>query len=135
MPDAEYHRLQAVRRFEAINLDRNKELQDIVILAAEICQVPIALITLLDENDQWIKVRTGTDQKQVPRAISFCTHLIQQEGVMVVTDALSDNRFLNNPLVAGDPGVRFYAGAALNSADGHKVGSLCVIGQEPQYYH
>ncbi|WP_345949288.1 GAF domain-containing protein [Mucilaginibacter sp. PAMB04274] len=132
MPLKELERLKAVNRFLKLEISKEKELQDIVNFAAEICGVPTALITLIDESVQHIRFKFGFDKLTTPREDAFCDHVIGQESIMIVPDALLDQRFVNNPLVNADPNIRFYAGAPLTTSDGFNLGSLCVIDQIPR---
>jgi GAF domain-containing protein len=125
-------RLAATHRYLDFNIDRQKELDDLVRLAALICNVPISLITLMDQNVQWIKARLGVEVDEMPRATSFCTHAIQIDSVMVVEDATKDERFAKAPVVANSPHIRFYASANLKSHDGYNVGTICVYDVEPK---
>jgi PAS domain S-box-containing protein len=125
--DRELHRLEAVSRFKELDPGITKDLNDIVDLAAQICNAPVAIITLLDENKQWFKAAKGTAVTETPRELSFCNYTIEHEGVLIIPDMLLDERYSHNPLVAGNPNVRFYAGAALTTKDGYGVGSLCVV--------
>lgn len=127
MPLRELERIKALRRFLNIEITREAELQKIVEFAAEICDCPIALITLIDEDTQHIRFRTGTDLSKTKRSDAFCNHTILAKQTFVVPNAERDERFLANPLVTGDPGIRFYAGAPLVTSDGDTLGSLCVI--------
>ena len=124
--------LQAVNRFLKFEISREKELQDIVSLAAKVCETPVALITLLDDDTQYFKFKVGTDIAQTAREDAFCSHVIECNGVLVVPDSLQDERFANNPLVTSDLNIRFYAGAPLKTHDGYSLGSLCVIDTAPK---
>ena len=127
MPERELSRLKAVHRFLKLDIKQESELQDIITLASEICQTPVALITFLDEHFQHIKFKVGCDLERNIREESFCQYLVNQDDLMVVPDAQLDDRFRDNPLVWGEPEIRFYAGAPLITHDGHKIGSLCVL--------
>lgn len=129
--ELERERLEAVHRFLQLDYDRSKELQDIVNLAAELCEVPVALLTLLDENVNWIKVRTGIDAPAMPRETSFCQYTITDNNVLIIPDATEDQRFDNNPLVYEAPNVRFYAGSPLTIKSGLRIGSLCLFDGKP----
>lgn len=120
-------RLNAMKRYLKQFPELTDKLQDIVALATQITGVPVAFITLIDKDIQWITVKHGFPVEQMPRSTSFCTHTIEQEEVMVVPDAMNDGRFTNNPLVMYSPSVKYYAGIALKSGDGHNVGTLCVM--------
>ena len=100
----------------------------VVQLATIICEVPIALVSLIDRDRQWFKARVGLETSQTPRSMAFCDHAIRTPGaLMEVEDALQDPRFSDNPLVVGDPNIRFYAGRPLVDAHGHALGTVCVI--------
>ena len=120
-------RLQAVARFADFDFENDAELQGIVDLASAVSNTPYALITLLGQDTQYLKVRKGVTETSMPRQITFCTHAIQQNDLMLVPDTFKDERFVNNPLVNGDAGVRFYAGMPLTTFDGQKLGTLCVL--------
>lgn len=132
MPVNEIERLRSVRRFDQYNFDLNKGLEDILSLATQVCETPVAFITLMDEDTQSFKVCRGLKVTQMPRSTSFCTHTIAGNGVLVVEDPLADDRFANIPLVAQEPHIRFYAGAPLAAEDGHNVGTLCVLDARPK---
>jgi len=127
MKDTELTRLQAVDRFKAFDFDLNTNLDGILRLAADIYETPVAFITLIDEHDQWFKVKRGFEVFKMPRATSFCTRTIMQHDALVVEDAANDERFNDNPLVANVPHIRFYAGAPLSTYDGDNIGTLCVM--------
>lgn len=127
----ENERLDAVHRFLQLDFDQSAEFQDIVNLAAELCGTPVALITLLDKDINWVKVRTGIDAPAMPRETSFCQYTIQTEGLTIIPDTLEDRRFDNNPLVHEMPHVRFYAGAPLTIKGGIRLGSLCLFDGKP----
>lgn len=132
MPLRELERLAAVNRFLKLEISKEKELQQIVELAAKICGTPTALITLIDADTQFIKFKIGFKYDTTSRADAFCSHVIQQDQVMMVPDAHLDERFAANPLVTDDPSIRFYAGSPLTTQDGLNLGSLCVIDQQPK---
>lgn len=105
----------------------------LVAMAAEVCEVPMALVTLLDVERQWFKARIGVEALQTPRAISFCSHAIEEPSqLMIVPDATQDDRFRQNPLVTDGPRLRFYAGAPLVVASGQALGTLCVADRVPR---
>jgi PAS domain S-box-containing protein len=131
-PLNEPERLKALESYSIMDSLPEKEYDSITQLASYICGTPISLITLLDENRQWFKSSLGLDVTETPRDISFCQHTIMGEGVFEVNDALENELFANNPLVTGDPGIRFYAGAIIKDANGFTLGSLCVIDTKPR---
>lgn len=124
-------RLEAVHKFLDLEYDQSSEFQDIVNFAAELCGTPVALITLLDKEVNWVKVRTGIDAPAMPRETSFCQYTIQSDGLTIIPDTLEDRRFDNNPLVQEPPHVRFYAGAPLTIKGGIRLGSLCLFDAKP----
>jgi PAS domain S-box-containing protein len=124
-------RLVTLRSYEILDSPAEKDFDDLVTLAAHICGTPLAHISLVDENRQWFKASFGTNATETARDISFCTHAIRQSSLFVVPDASKDVRFSQNPLVTGDPGIRFYAGSPLIAPDGSALGALCVIDRKP----
>lgn len=106
---------------------------DLTRLAASLMRVPVALVSLVDTQRQWFKSRVGLQALQTPREVSFCAHAIQQpRQLFVAPDTLIDDRFRDNPLVTGEPRIRFYAGAPLLLSDGHAVGTPCAIDTVPR---
>ncbi|GAB4401692.1 MAG: GAF domain-containing sensor histidine kinase [Microscillaceae bacterium] len=131
-PDEE-ERLDVLRQYQILDTIPEADFDDIVKLASYICGTPISLISLIDESRQWFKARQGLALTESSRAIAFCAHTILEDDIMVVEDTYQDTRFFDNPFVTQDPNIRFYAGVPLVSPSGHKIGSLCVIGGQPQH--
>lgn len=123
-------RIETVSQYMQVDFNRS-EFQDIVDLAARLCEKPVALITLLDGESNWLKVRFGTDIEKMPRQTSFCQYSIVQDDLLIIPDATKDARFQYNPLVQSDPCLRFYAGAPLALDNGLKIGTLCLFDQKP----
>ena len=132
LPFDEPDRLAALKAYDVLDTPPEETLDDLAALAAELCQVPVALISLVDETRQWFKAKVGIDFQQTPRDVAFCAHAICQPEILVVPDAMADERFARNPLVTGEPQIRFYAGAPLVTPAGHAVGSLCIIDRQPR---
>ncbi|WP_407521605.1 GAF domain-containing protein [Lacibacter sp. MH-610] len=132
-PLNEDQRLQDLLSYDLLDSAPEEEFNDLVQLASVICKTPISLITLLDKERQWFKAKKGIDVNETERSISFCSHAILTDGVMVVEDAANDIRFSDNPLVTGH-GIRFYAGTPIVSPEGYKLGTVCVLDHEPQKF-
>jgi len=128
---SETKRLQVVEKFRKSKFERHKELNNLMVFAVDICNVPIVLITVMNENTQFIKCKIGIDIKEISRKDTFCRYLRSDE-VMVVPNALEDKRFADNAAVKGELAIRFYAGAPLVTSAGVHIGSLCIIDQKPQ---
>lgn len=129
--DEEQQRLLDLYDHGVLDGASNAQLDRIVSLAAEILGTPIALISLVDRDRQWFLSRHGLEVRETPRDVAFCNHAIGSDRVFVVADALQDSRFQDNPLVQGDPKIRFYAGAPLISRSGQRLGTLCTIDRQP----
>ncbi|XWW45480.1 PAS domain-containing protein [Fibrella sp. USSR17] len=133
MPDAEANRLDALGSYNILDTLPEQDYDEITQLASQICQTPIALITLIDAKRQWFKSNHGFQIWETPREFAFCAHILMNpDETLVVTDSRQDDRFVNNPLVTQDPQVIFYAGTPLVDEQGFVLGSLCVIDQEPK---
>ncbi|WP_207796454.1 GAF domain-containing protein [Pseudohalioglobus lutimaris] len=133
MDELEEKRLIALRRYGLLDSPPEAIFDGITVAIANICEVPIALVSLVDTDRQWFKSAFGLRATQTPRDIAFCAHAIQQpDTLMVVEDAASDERFRGNPLVLEDPRIRFYAGKPIVTEDGYPLGTLCVIDQKPR---
>jgi diguanylate cyclase (GGDEF)-like protein len=131
-PMDEMSRLGALRASGLLDTPAEERFDRITRMAQRLLNVPIALISLVDEDRQWFKSRQGLELKETPRAFSFCAHAITGDDVFHVADAGADARFADNPLVLGDPNIRFYAGCPISAPDGSKLGTLCVIDRQPR---
>jgi PAS domain S-box-containing protein len=132
LPGNEAERLAALHRCGILDTPPELAYDELSALAAYICQTPVALISLVDDDRQWFKSRVGLMVGETPRDIAFCSHTILQRDLLVVPDASADQRFANNPLVTAPPCIRFYAGAPLVTAEGHALGTICVIDYQPR---
>ena len=130
--EAERRRFEIVRSTGLLDTGPEQAYDDLVQLAACICQVPMSLVTLVDEHRLWLKARVGVPISEVPRNFSFCAYTIQQDDLFVIPDTLKDARYAANAAVTGNPFIRFYAGYPLSTSSGEKLGSLCVIDSEPR---
>ena len=132
VPENEVERLAALRRLLLLDTPPEERFDRIVGFAAGEFDVPIALISLVDSDRLWLKARIGLDVCEAPRSTSFCAHAIRSHETMIVPDATLDPRFRDNPLVTGEPGIRFYAGAPLALEDGPRLGTLCLLDIRPR---
>jgi len=132
MPEQEAKRLAALRRYDILDTLPEIAFDELTRLAAQICEMPIALITMVDENRQWFKSRIGLELTETPRDVSFCAHTILQGELLAVEDAARDERFAQNPMVLASPRIRSYAGMPLVTGDGFNLGTLCVMDRRPR---
>ncbi|MFA0923123.1 sensor histidine kinase [Xanthomonas fragariae] len=131
-PPSEALRLQALRGYRILDTPREAAFEDITRLASIICQTPIALISLVDDDRQWFKSERGLGERETPLFKSMCAHALLDNDVLVVPDTRSDVRFARNPLVTGEAPLYFYAGAVLRTADGLPLGTVCVLDRQPR---
>ena len=131
IPDHEKERIQALHDFQVVNTEPEKEYDDIVKLAAQICNIGTAHISLIDREKQWIKAKIGLGVQNLDRRLAFCAHTILEDDVFIVNDATKDLRFVDHPMVLQE-GIRFYAGMPLTTSEGYNIGSLCVIDVVPR---
>jgi two-component system NtrC family sensor kinase len=129
---AEAARLAALDRYAILDTDPEESFDALVILASYVCKTPMAMLSLLDDHRQWFKSSVGVQVRETPLEMSICAHAIKQQDLFVVPDTLQDARFRENPLVLGEPHIRFYAGAPLINEDGYALGTLCVMDNQPR---
>ena len=132
LPLQEQERLAALRAWQLLDTPAEQAFDDLTMLASQLCETPIALVSLVDESRQWFKSRVWLEATETPRSMAFCAHAICGTTTMIVEDTLLDPRFRRNPLVTGEPNIRFYAGAPLTDSQGHALGTLCVIDRQPR---
>lgn len=132
LPDDEVVRLNSLRALDILDTSREERFDRLTRLAQRIFKVPIALVSLVDEDRQWFKSCLGMATRETRRSISFCGHAILDDAIFIVEDASHDERFFDNPLVAGEPHLRFYAGCPLRYLDGSRLGALCLIDTRPR---
>jgi sigma-B regulation protein RsbU (phosphoserine phosphatase) len=132
LPSDEDARLDALRRYDVLDTPTEAQYDDITRLVAEICEAPVALITLIDRDRQFFKSSVGVNLRETPRDIALCAHALLQRDILIVGDTRDDPRFADNPLVTGEPHLRFYAGALLQTSDGFPLGTLCILDFRPR---
>ncbi len=132
VPSNEARRLQALAASKLMDSPPEEVFDRLTWLASHVSECPMALLTLLSGRRQWFKSRIGLAACETAREAAFCSHTILQDGAFVVEDALADERFAANPLVTGEPHIRFYAGYPVLDANGFALGSLCVLDREPR---
>jgi GAF domain-containing protein len=131
----EQGRMDAVRRYDILDTPPDGSFDRITALACELFDVPIALVTIVDEDRIWFKSRQGLDGvSEIPRSPGLCASAILEDSPYIVEEARRDPRTLANPLVAGEFGLQFYAASPLRTTDGHRLGTLCIIDKEPRVF-
>jgi PAS domain S-box-containing protein len=125
-------RLKALEQYAIMDTEPEESFDELTRLAARICDVPVATISLVDASRQWYKSKVGMDMIETPRDVAFCNYTIQEKGILIIPDAAKDPRFATNPYVLGNPNVRFYAGFPLKSREGYGIGSLCAVDVKPR---
>ncbi|MFK8138921.1 MAG: PAS domain S-box protein [Bdellovibrionales bacterium] len=128
----EQKRLETLYGYEILDSDNEKQFDEITRTIATVCQCEFAMISFVDKDRQWFKSKVGTDMSEFPRDISFCDHTIANDGLLIIEDASKDSRFSDNPIVTGEPHLRFYAGASLVAPNGQKIGTLCITDTSPK---
>jgi PAS domain S-box-containing protein len=132
LPADEAERLRALHAYGILDTPSEQAFDDIARIAGCICGTPVSVISLVDEARQWFKSRLGMELEETSREVSFCAHTILSSEVLEISDSWLDPRFVDNPLVTGDPHIRFYAGAPLIDPEGHRLGALCVVDRMPR---
>ncbi len=132
IPANESERLAKLKALGILDTMEEQAYDDLTFLAAQICETPISLVSLIDQSRQWFKSHHGIEAKETPREYAFCAHAINQDDLLVVEDTALDERFIDNPLVTGEPKIKFYAGAPLILENDIRIGTICVIDKEPR---
>lgn len=133
-PDNEAERLKTLHDIGILDTAPDERFDRLTRLAKHVFEVPIALVSLVDENRQWFKSSQGLDVSETPRDISFCGHAILGDKALVIEDTHADERFADNPMVINKPHIRFYAGYPIKYLDGSKLGTLCLIDRKPRQF-
>ncbi|SDG01009.1 MULTISPECIES: GAF domain-containing sensor histidine kinase [Rhodanobacteraceae] len=129
---SEARRLAALSSFDILDTEKESAYEDIVRIASYVCRAPISVVNLIDADRQWFKAEVGLGVRETPLDTSICAHAILEHDLLVIPDTTQDPRFAANPLVTGEPGLRFYAGALLKTADGLPLGTVCVLDTQPR---
>jgi GAF domain-containing protein len=132
VPPNEQGRLTRLKRYSVLDTARDPTFDRFVFTAAQLFRVPIAMITLVDEDRQWFKARVGIAVAETPREIAFCNQTITSDDLLVIEDTTLDSRFAADPLVRGAPFIRFYAGAPLITPDRQRIGTICILDRQPR---
>jgi GAF domain-containing protein len=132
IPEDDAERIAALDAYDILDTPKEISFDALTRLAARIFSTPIALVSLVDEDRQWFKSTHGLDTEETPRDQAFCTYAIMGHEPLIVLDATLDDRFRENPLVTGEPGIRFYAGAPLVTPDAYRIGTFCIIDTKPR---
>ncbi len=128
----EIERLEELRRYDILDTEREKDFDELVEIASDICEVPVSVVNFIDEGRQWFKAEIGLGVRSTPIETSLCGHVILQGDFVEISDTLLDERMADNPLCIAEPGFRFYAGAVLKGANGLPLGTLCVLDHKPR---
>lgn len=132
IPHNEKERVAALQSYQILDTPCESEFDDITLMAAQLCNAPMATISFVDRNRQWFKSKIGIDLNETPRDIAFCAHAIMHRDVFILPDASVDPRFARNPMVTGEPRIRFYAGVPLVTENDEALGTLCVLDRVPR---
>ncbi len=132
LPYNESERIEALYRLNIIDTPAEQDFDDLTVMASSLCDTPYSLITFVDKERQWFKAKTGINITETHRDISFCAHALHSSETFIVADTLKDERFIDNPFVANEPNIRFYAGTPIVTDDGFILGTLCVLDSKPR---
>ncbi len=133
IPANEPERLRALKRYEILDTLPEQAWTDVAVLASQLCETPVGIVSFVDADRVWLKARRGMPLDELPREWSFCGHaILEPEAITVIEDTLEDDRFADNPFVTMPSGVRFYAGAPILTPEGHALGTVCVYSYEPR---
>ena len=130
--EGESNRIQKLLSYKVLDTGAETAYDDLALIAAQICGTSTSAVSLIDSGRQWFKAKVGMEVSETPRDTAFCAHAILKPQVMIVPDARLDERFANNPMVVGEPFIRFYAGAPIVTPEGYAMGTLCVLDSEPK---